>query len=242
MERRLAAILATDVVGYSRLMEADEAGTLARLKSLRDGLLHPTIAEHHGRIVKLMGDGTLVEFASAVDAVRCAITLQQDVAVREADAPEGGRLVFRMGVNFGNVIVEEDDIYGDGVNVAARLEGMADPGGVLISQSFRSLGRRARVSAPRDSSSAVSRRYQLVAICRDDAPCRRAGLTFVATTLGLLGQHLSRAAEVGRQILEFRQAVLHGDHLVLVIHVHRRLVNEAPVIGSHRHPRASGCR
>jgi len=137
MERRLAAILATDVVGYSRLMEADEAGTLARLKSLRDGLLHPTIAEHHGRIVKLMGDGTLVEFASAVDAVRCAIMLQQVVAVREADAPEGGRLMFRMGVNFGSVIVEEDDIYGDGVNVAARLEGMADPGGVLISQSVR---------------------------------------------------------------------------------------------------------
>ena len=137
MQRRLAAILAADVVGYSRLMEADEAGTLAKLKSLREGLVHPIIAEHHGRIVKLMGDGTLVEFANAVDAVACAIALQKRVAAGEADVPEGGRVLFRIGVNLDNVIVEDDDIYGDGVNLAARLEGMADPGGVLISQSVR---------------------------------------------------------------------------------------------------------
>ena len=135
VNRRLAAILAADVVGYSRLMEADEAGTLAKLKSLREGLVHPIIAKHHGRIVKLMGDGTLVEFANAVDAVACAIALQKRVAAGEADVPEGGRVLFRIGVNLDNVIVEDDDIFGDGVNVAARLEGMADPGGVLVSQS-----------------------------------------------------------------------------------------------------------
>ena len=137
MERRLAAILASDAVGYSRLMEADEGGTLAKLKSLRDGLIHPMIAENHGRIVKLMGDGTLVEFVSAVDAVRCAIALQECMAKQEGEAPEERRVMFRIGVNLDNVIVEGDDIYGDGVNVAARLEGMADPGGVLISQSVR---------------------------------------------------------------------------------------------------------
>ncbi len=137
MERRLAAILAADVVGYSRLMEADEVGTLAKLKSHRDELVNPTIAKHHGRIVKLMGDGMLVEFARAVDAVRCAISLQEGMADREADIPEEKLTVLRIGVNMGDVIVEEGDIFGDGVNVAARLEGMADPGGVLISQSVR---------------------------------------------------------------------------------------------------------
>ena len=137
MERRLAAIIAADVVGYSRLMEADELGTLTKLKSHRDELVNPTIAEHHGHIVKLMGDGMLVEFASAVDAVRCAISLQEGMADREADVPEEERAVFRIGVNMDDVIFEEGDIFGDGVNLAARLEGMADPGGVLISQSVR---------------------------------------------------------------------------------------------------------
>jgi adenylate cyclase len=135
MQRRLAAILAADVAGYSRLMEADEAGTLARLKSLYDGPVLPTIAEHRGRLVKLMGDGLLAEFSSAVDAVRCAIAVQKIVAEQQALVPEDGRLVFRMGVNLDNVIAEENDIFGDSVNVAARLEGMAEPGGVLISQS-----------------------------------------------------------------------------------------------------------
>jgi len=135
MQRRLAAILAADVAGYSRLMEADEAGTLARLKSLYDGPVLPTIAEHRGRLVKLMGDGLLAEFSSAVDAVRCAIAVQKIVAEQQALVPEDGRLVFRMGVNLDNVIAEENDIFGDSVNVASRLEGMAEPGGVLISQS-----------------------------------------------------------------------------------------------------------
>jgi adenylate cyclase len=133
-ERRLAAILAADVAGYSRLMERDEAGTLARLKAHRKELLEPTIAEHHGRIVKLMGDGALCEFASAVDAVECAVLIQRGMAERERDLPEGDRIRFRIGVNLGDVIREPDgDLYGDGVNIAARLEGLAEPGGIVVS-------------------------------------------------------------------------------------------------------------
>ena len=126
-----------DVVGYSRLMEADEEGTLAQLRSHREELVNPTIAEHHGRVVKLVGDGVLVEFGSAADAVRCAIGLQEGMATRLASVPELQRTVFRIGVNMGDIIFEDGDIFGDGVNVAARLEGMGDPGGVLISQSVR---------------------------------------------------------------------------------------------------------
>lgn len=133
VERRLAAILAADVVGYSRLMEADEAGTHARLKALREDLIDPTIARHQGRIVKLTGDGLLVEFASVVQAVQCAIAIQRAMAERNAALAEDERIVFRLGVNLGDVIVEADDIYGGGVNVAVRLEGLADPGGLLIS-------------------------------------------------------------------------------------------------------------
>ena len=133
MERRLAAILAADVVGYSRLMAADEEGTLARLQALRVELIDPTIAKHHGRIVKLMGDGTLVEFASVVDAVRCAVDIQRDMTGRDLDLPEDQRIRFRIGVNLGDVIIEGDDLYGDGVNIAARLEGLAEPGGIVIS-------------------------------------------------------------------------------------------------------------
>jgi adenylate cyclase len=133
-ERRLAAILAADVVGYSSLMERDEDRTLARLKALRRELVQPLIAEHQGRIVKLMGDGALCEFASVVDAVRCAVLIQQGVAEREADVPEGQRIRFRIGVNVGDVIRETDgDLYGNGVNVAARLEQLAEPGGVVVS-------------------------------------------------------------------------------------------------------------
>jgi adenylate cyclase len=139
MERRLAVILAADVVGYSRLMEADEEGTLAQLRSHREELVNPTIAEHHGRVVKLVGDGVLVEFGSAADAVRCAIGLQEGIASRIAAVPEHQRTVFRIGVNMGDIIFEDGDIFGDGVNVAARLEGMADPGGVLISHSVRDI-------------------------------------------------------------------------------------------------------
>jgi TolB-like protein/class 3 adenylate cyclase/Tfp pilus assembly protein PilF len=134
MERRLAAILAADVVGYSRLMEADEADTLAALKSHRQDLVDIEIAEHHGRIVKLMGDGALVEFASVVDAVACAVAIQEGMAARNEGIPEERRIVFRIGVHVGDVMVEDNDLYGDGVNVAARLEGLAEPGGISISQ------------------------------------------------------------------------------------------------------------
>ncbi len=133
MERRLAAILVADVVGYSRLIRTDEEGTLARLKALRAELIDPKIARHRGRIVKLMGDGMLAEFGSVVDAVQMATEVQQAVAKRNEDQPEGERIEFRVGVNLGDVIIDGDDIHGDGVNVAARLEGLSDPGGICIS-------------------------------------------------------------------------------------------------------------
>jgi len=133
LERRLAAILAADVVGYSRLMGEDETGTLERLKSLRRELVQPKIAGGRGRIVKLMGDGLLAEFPSVVEAVQCAVDIQQDMAGREAGLPDERRIRLRIGVNLGDIIVEGSDIYGDGVNVAARLEGLAEPGGICIS-------------------------------------------------------------------------------------------------------------
>ncbi|MEE8188600.1 MAG: tetratricopeptide repeat protein [Kiloniellales bacterium] len=133
MERRLAAILAADVVGYSRLMGRDEEGTLARLTAFRKELMEPCIARHHGRMVKLMGDGALVEFASVIDAVNCAVETQGAIAERNAARTEGERIHFRVGINVGDIIVEDDDIYGDGVNIAARLEGLARPGGICIS-------------------------------------------------------------------------------------------------------------
>lgn len=138
MERRLAAILAADVVGYTRLMGDDEAGTLRRFTELSAEVLHPLIAEHRGRIVKLMGDGLLVEFASVVDSVACALAWQKDVTKHEADGDKDTRLRFRIGINLGDVIVIGDDIHGDGVNIAARLEGLAEPGGICLSgDAFR---------------------------------------------------------------------------------------------------------
>jgi adenylate cyclase len=133
MERRLAAIFAADVVGYSRLMGDDEAGTLERLKALRQDLVQPSIAERKGRIVKLMGDGLLAEFPSVVEAIQCAVEIQKRMAERETDVAEESRVTLRIGVNLGDIIVEGSDIFGDGVNVAARLEGLADPGGVCVS-------------------------------------------------------------------------------------------------------------
>ena len=135
MERRLAAILAADVVGYSRLMGTDEAGTLAALQALRAEVIDPTITRHNGRIVKLMGDGTLVEFASVVGAVECAVEIQRGMSERNAEVPKEKRIELRIGINLGDVIVEGDDIYGDGVNVAARLESLAEPGGICVSGS-----------------------------------------------------------------------------------------------------------
>src|SRR6202048_3853720 len=137
VERRLAAILAADVAGYSRLMGADEEGTHERLKAHLEELVDPKIKEHRGRIVKNTGDGMLAEFPSVVDAVRCAAEVQRGMIDREPEVPDERRIRFRIGINLGDVIVERDDIYGDGVNIAARLEALAEPGGVCISRVVR---------------------------------------------------------------------------------------------------------
>ena len=154
VERKLVAILAADVVGYSRLMSLDETGTLTRLKALRHDVVDPVIANHHGRIVKLMGDGALVEFASVVDAVACAVEIQRAIATQRETLPEHARISLRIGINLGDVIVDGDDVYGDGVNVAARLESLCEPDGIVISGTaydharnkldvgFQSLGRQ----------------------------------------------------------------------------------------------------
>jgi adenylate cyclase len=134
VERRLAAILAADIAGYSRLMGADEEGPLAALKALRKAIVDPKIKEHHGRIVKTTGDGMLVEFASVVDAVRCAVDVQRHTAEHNADVPPEQCIKFRVGINVGDIIIEGEDIYGDGVNIAARLEGIAESGGISISE------------------------------------------------------------------------------------------------------------
>ncbi len=132
MERRLAAIVAADVVGYSRLIREDEAGTLATVKAHRENLIEPIVLARNGRIVKLMGDGLLIEFASAVEAVRCAVEIQHYIGAENNDVPEDDQVRYRIGINIGDIVVENDDIYGDGVNVAARLEGLAEPGGIYM--------------------------------------------------------------------------------------------------------------
>ena len=147
MERRLAAIMATDVVGYSRLIRADEEGTIAALQALRADLIDPKIVEHHGRIVKLMGDGMLVEFASVVDAVHAAVETQQAVVDHNSDVPADKRIELRIGINLGDVVIDGDDIQGDGINVAARLEGMAEPGGICVSGMVYE-GVRDRIDVP----------------------------------------------------------------------------------------------
>ena len=136
-QRRLTAILAADMVGYSRQMGADEAGTLAALKSLRSDLIDNKIADNHGRIVKLTGDGMLVEFSSVVHAVACAVEIQRAMRNRNSEITPDNCIEFRIGINLGDVIVEGDDIYGDGVNVAVRIESIAEPGGIAISSSVR---------------------------------------------------------------------------------------------------------
>ena len=133
VHRRLAAILAADVAGYSRLMGADEEGTLATLTAHLTELIEPCIAEHHGRVVKTTRDGLLAEFGSVVDAVKCAVAFQEGMAERNGGTPEDRRIDFRIGVNLGDVIIQDDDVYGDGVNIAARLEGLAEPGDVVVS-------------------------------------------------------------------------------------------------------------
>ena len=133
VERRLAAVLAADVVGYSRLMGGNEEGTLVRLKAIRKTLVDPAVAHHRGRIVKTTGDGLLVEFASAVDAARCAVEVQESMAAQNRDVPREMRIEFRIGIHVGDIIIDDNDIFGDGVNIAARLEGIAEPGGLCIS-------------------------------------------------------------------------------------------------------------
>jgi adenylate cyclase len=145
--RRLATILAADVVGYSRLMEQDEAGTLVALKSRRKDVLEPLVAKHQGRVFKVTGDCVLVEFASAVNAVQCALDLQQGMAEANAKQPDDRHIVLRIGVNLGDVMVEGSDLYGDGVNIAARLESLADPGGILVSgTAYDHVGTKIRVA------------------------------------------------------------------------------------------------
>ncbi|TIV98936.1 MAG: adenylate/guanylate cyclase domain-containing protein, partial [Mesorhizobium sp.] len=141
--RKLAAILAADVAGYSRMTETDEEDTLNRLRRLRTQTIEPLIAEHRGRVVKLMGDGALVEFASAVDAVRCAVEIQGRVADLDADTPSARQIRFRIGINLGDVVVDDDDLLGDGVNIASRLEQLAEPGGICISAKvFEEVGNK----------------------------------------------------------------------------------------------------
>ena len=135
MENRLAAVLAADMAGYSRLMESDERGTLARLRTHRIELIDPAIAKNQGRIIKTTGDGMLVEFQSVADAVRCAAEVQVRMRRRNSDVAEDRRIEFRIGINLGDIIFDEGDIYGDGVNVAARLEQLADVGGICVSQA-----------------------------------------------------------------------------------------------------------
>ena len=162
VERRLAAILAADVAGYSRLMGVDEEGTHERLKAHIGQLVNPKIKEHRGRTVKNTGDGLLAEFSSVVDAVRCAVELQRAMGDRNAETAEDKRITFRVGVNLGDVIAEEDDIYGDGVNIAARLEALAEPGGICISRVVRdqirtSYHTRSRIGASRASRISLGR-------------------------------------------------------------------------------------
>ena len=155
VDRRLAAILAADIAGYSRLMGSDEEGTLRQLKGHRKELVDPKITEHRGRIVKTTGDGMLVEFVSVVDAVRCAVDIQRAMIERTARLPLEKRIQFRVGINVGDIIIDGDDIFGDGVNVAARLETLADPGGIMVSRVVRD---QVRINSVSNSTIWVSRR------------------------------------------------------------------------------------
>jgi adenylate cyclase len=181
MERRLAAIFAADVAGYSRLVGADEEGTLARLRAHRRELIDPKIAEHQGRIVKTTGDGVLAEFASPVKAVRCAVEVQHGMPDRNAGMPREQRIEFRIGINLGDVIVEEEDIYGDGVNVAARLESIAEPGAVYLSRAVRDFVRDQPELVLEDlGERALKNIAKPVQVFRIGAPVRAAGMPQVA--------------------------------------------------------------
>ena len=178
VERRLAAILAADIAGYSRLMGADEEGTLVALKAYRRELIGPKIAEHRGRIVKTTGDGALVEFASAVDAVRCATEVQRTMAERNADIPEDQRIEFRIGINVGDIIIDEGDIYGDGVNIAARVETLASPGAICLSENAYQQIKGKLVLEVSDMGEQqlknIARPVRVFSVRLDDAPARPA--------------------------------------------------------------------
>src|SRR5215469_14635185 len=173
VERRLAAILAADVAGYSRLIGADEKGTLSRLKALRAEVIDPKIAEHHGRIVKTTGDGLLVEFASVVDALRGAAEIQAAVAESNAPLPADRRIDLRIGIHQGDIVVEDGDIFGDGVNVAARLEGLAEPGGICV--SARAPGARSTSRSATWASSSYATLRAQCACSRSAQPPRASG-------------------------------------------------------------------
>lgn len=136
-ERRLAAIMAADIVAYSRLIETDEARTLTAMRAIRSRIIEPLIAEHRGRIVKLMGDGAIVEFGSVVEAVACAVAMQEGTAIHQREVPPESRIVYRIGINVGDVVVDDGDLLGDGVNIAARLEALAEPGGICIADAVQ---------------------------------------------------------------------------------------------------------
>src|SRR5712671_952322 len=172
VERRLTAILAADVAGYSRLMGADEEGTLAALKVLRREVADAKITEHRGRIVNTTGDGLLSEFASVVDAVRCAVEVQREIAARNAGVQSERSIDFRIGVNIGDIIIDENDIFGDGVNVAARLEALAEPGGICVSRCATSSPSRSRTWASGRSRTSLGRcaPYRVLLTERADRP------------------------------------------------------------------------
>ena len=163
--RRLAAILAADVAGYSRLMGADEEGTLAALKAIRRELSDPKVKEHRGRIVKTTGDGLLIEFASVVDAVRCAVQVQEAMTERNTGVPEDKRIEFRIGINLGDIILDDDDIYGDGVNIAARLEALAEPGGICVSRVVHDQVRDKLDLASEDMGRAAGQEHRQASAC-----------------------------------------------------------------------------
>ena len=202
LERRLAAVLAADVVGYSRLMEVDEAGTLARLKTVRLELIDPAIARCKGRIIKTTGDGMLVEFQSVTEALRCAVDFQERMARRNRDMPASRTLLYRIGINLGDVIVEAGDIFGDGVNVAARLEAMAEPGGICISAAVRDqVGDRLNVGYE-DLGDRASQEHHPADSCfqsccrRSNAGCRRCRLPRAAGASVRRAQTVDRGASV----------------------------------------------
>jgi len=176
VERRLAAVLAADVAGYSRMMCTDEEGTLAGLKSFRKTLVDPTIAAHRGRIVKTTGDGMLVEFASAVDAARCAIRVQLGMAEQNATMPQVKRIEFRIGIHVGDIIVDDNDIFGDGVHIAARLEGIAEPGGVCISDdTYRQIRGKVEIVCDDLGSQSLKNIAEPMRVWRVQLGIRRAG-------------------------------------------------------------------